>query len=189
VAINGGGFVPGLVYSPVQQGLLYARTDVGGFYRWDNANSRWIPLTDMYGTTQGNNYGGESIAPDPVNANVVYAAAGFSGTGAILSSSDQGTSWTVHSVAISMAGNNDGREAGERLVVDPNLTSKLYFGSRWQGLWASTNSAANWSQVGSFPVNGDSGYGLSWVIFDPHGTSGTASATLYVGRYGYEFGQ
>lgn len=181
VAINGGGFVPGLVYSPVQQGLLYARTDVGGFYRWNNSAGQWVALTDMFGLSQSNNYGGESIAPDPVNANVVYAAAGFSGTGVILSSTDQGTSWTVHSVPISMAGNNDGREAGERLVVDPHLTSKLYFGSRWQGLWVSTDSAASWSQVTNFPVSGDSGYGLAWVLFDPHGTSGSASATIYVG--------
>ncbi len=179
VAIMGGGFVPGLVYSPVQQNLLYARTDVGGFYRWNNSTSQWVPLTDMYGG--GNNFGGESIAPDPVNANVVYAAAGFSGAGTILSSTDQGNSWTANAIPVSIAGNNDGREAGERLAVDPNLTSKLYFASRWQGLWVSANSAASWTQVGSFPVLGDTGYGLSWVIFDPHGTSGSASATIYVG--------
>ncbi len=136
------------------------------------------PLTDMY---RGNNFGGESIAPDPVNANVVYAAAGFSGPGTILSSTNQGNSWTANPIPVSIAGNNDGREAGERLAVDPNLTSKLYFGSRWQGLWTSADSAASWSQVTSFPVSGDAGYGLGWVIFDPHGTSGSASATIYVG--------
>ncbi len=179
VVIMGGGFVPGLAYSPVSQGLLYARTDVGGFYRWNNSAGQWIPLTDMYGG--GNNFGGESIAPDPVNANVVYAAAGFSGPGTILSSTNQGNSWTANAIPVTIAGNNDGREAGERLAVDPNLTSKLYFSSRWQGLWVSTNSATSWSQVTAFPVNGDTGYGLSWVIFDPHGTSGSASATVYVG--------
>ncbi len=186
VVIMGGGFVPGLAYSPVSQGLLYARTDVGGFYRWNNSVGQWVPLTDMYGPTQANNYGGESIAPDPVNPNVVYAAAGSSGTGAILSSTNQGGSWTVNSIPVSIAGNNDGREAGERLAVDPNLNSILYFGSRWQGLWESTNSAASWSQVTSFPVLGDTGYGLSWVLFPPptngYGNpSGSASATIYVG--------
>ncbi|HJT22961.1 MAG TPA: hypothetical protein VJ873_00175, partial [bacterium] len=186
VVIMGGGFVPGIAYSPVSQGLLYARTDVGGFYRWNSSTSQWSPLIDMFGPTEGNYFAGESIAPDPVNANIVYAAGGGSGTGAILSSSNQGNSWTVNSTAISMAGNNDGREAGERLAVDPNLNSKLYFGSRWQGLWVSTNSAASWSQVGSFPVLGDAGYGLSWVIFPPptggYGNpSGSASATIYVG--------
>ncbi len=186
VVIMGGGFVPGLAYSPVAQGLLYARTDVGGFYRWNNSASQWVPLTDMYGPSQSNNYGGESIAPDPVNPNVVYAAAGSSGTGVILSSTNQGGSWTVNAIPVSIAGNNDGREAGERLAVDPNLDSILYFGSRWQGLWVSANSASSWSQVTSFPVLGDAGYGLSWVLFPPptngYGNpSGSASATIYVG--------
>jgi len=186
VAINGGGFVPGLVYSPVQQGLLYARTDVGGFYRWNSSTSAWSPLIDMFGHAQGNYFGGESIAPDPVNPNIVYAAAGSSGPGAILSSTDQGATWTVNPVSFAIKGNDDGRNAGERLAVDPNLNSILYFGSRSDGLWVSTNSAASWSQVTSFPVTGDSDYGLSWVIFPPPSggyghPSGSASPTIYVG--------
>jgi hypothetical protein len=186
VVINGGGFVPGLVYSPVQQGLLYARTDVGGFYRWNSATSDWSPLIDMFGHSQGNYFGGESIAPDPVNPNIVYAAAGSSGPGAILSSTDQGATWTINPVSFAIKGNDDGRNAGERLAVDPNLNSILYFGSRSDGLWVSTNSAASWSQVTSFPVTGDSDYGLSWVIFPPPSAgyghpSGAASSTIYVG--------
>jgi hypothetical protein len=186
VSIMGGGFVPGLAYSPVQQGLIYARTDVGGIYRWNNSTSQWVPLTDMFGPAQGGNFGGESIAPDPVNPNVVYAAVGMSAYGTILSSTNQGNSWIANPIPVSIAANNDGREAGERLAVDPNLNSKLYFGSRWQGLWVSTNSAAGWSQVTSFPVTGDAGYGISWVIFPPptggYGhPSGSASTTIYAG--------
>jgi hypothetical protein len=189
VPIQGGGFVPGLVYSPVQSGLLYARTDVGGFYRWNSTAGQWVQLTNMFtGTQTENNYfGGESIAPDPVNPNIVYAAAGSNGSvNAILSSANQGTTWTINSVSFAIKGNDDGREAGERLAVDPNLDSILYFGSRSNGLWKSTNSAATWAQVTNFPVNGDADYGISWVIFPkPSGgygnPSGSASSTIYVG--------
>ena len=184
VTIPAGGFVAGVEFSPVQSGLYYCRTDMGGFYRWDNTNSVWVPLTDMFGSSQYTYYGGESIAPDPVNANNVYIAAGMyltNGNGAILSSTNQGNSWTVNSIAVPMGGNNDGREAGERLAVDPNLNSILYFGSRNNGLWKSTNSASTWSQVAAFPTNGDAGYGLSYEIFLPGGNPSSGAETLFVG--------
>ena len=181
----GGGFVDGVVASPVSQGLFYARTDVGGAYRWDEANGRWIPITDMFPMSQGNYLGIESIAPDPVDGNLVYAAAGMyltAGNGVILSSTDQGNSWTVNNIGIAMGGNATGRGMGERLAVDPNKNNVLFFGSRNNGLWQSTNSASNWSQVGTFPTYGASSYGLPVVIIDGQGgTPGTASATIFVG--------
>ena len=184
VPVPGGGFVAGLVYSRAVSGLIYARTDIGGFYRWDSATSLWIPLTDMFGINQVTYFGGESIAPDPVNANNVYAAAGMyegSGNGVILSSTNQGNTWTINSIPVPMGGNEDGRQAGERLAVDPNLNSILYFGSRRNGLWKSTNSAASWSQVTSFPTNGDAGYGITYEIFLPGGNPGAGAETIFVG--------
>lgn len=45
---------------------------------------------------------------------------------------------------------------GERLAVDPNDNSILFFGARnGNGLWKSTNSAETWTQVTSFPSVGE----------------------------------
>ena len=76
VAIGGGGFVSGLVFHPSERGLLYARTDVGGAYRWDAAAQRWSALTDWLGAEDVNLAGIESIAIDPADPERVYLAAG-----------------------------------------------------------------------------------------------------------------
>lgn len=184
VTVPAGGFVSGIEFSPIQSGLVYCRTDIGGVYRWDGTNNVWVPLNDMFSNSQYNNYGGESLAPDPVNANIVYMAAGMytaSGNGVMLRSTDQGNTWTSYSIAVPMGGNNDGRNAGERLAVDPNNNAILFFGSRNNGLWKSTNSAASWAQVGAFPTNGNAGYGLNFVVIDKRGGNASGSVSLYVG--------
>jgi photosystem II stability/assembly factor-like uncharacterized protein len=183
--ILGGGFVSGIEFSHAQpaQNLVYARTDVGGAYRWDG--TRWNPITDWVGRDNSNLMGIESIAPDPVDPNVVYVAAGeyLTTNGFMLRSTDQGKTWEPpHAIGIPMGGNADGRNVGERLAVDPNLTSTLYFGSRNSGLWTSADSATTWTRVASFPVTGPTSYGLSFVFFDGRGgSSGVPTSTIYVG--------
>ncbi len=188
VVVLGGGFVSGVAFGA--GGTPYARTDVGGAYRWDDGASgssdgHWAALLDWAGPADSNLMGVESIAPDPSDPNTVYAAVGeylTSGNGQILSSKDRGATWTRSPIAVPMGGNSDGRSMGERLAVDPNLPSSLYFGSRSLGLWQSVDSAATWQAVSSFPATGNTGIGLSLVTFDPRsGAAGTASSTLYVG--------
>ncbi len=183
VVVPAGGAIQDVVFSRAEQGLSYIRTDMGGAYRKDNNNSNWIPLTDWL--DDWNLYGVESIAPDPVNPDIVYAALGqtYAGTnGAFIVSNDRGNTWTQHPLPFMCGANNSNNYAGERLAIDPNLRTTLFFGSRLDGLWKSTNSGADWNKITSFPVNGDSGNGLSYVILDKNsGTSGNASQTIYVG--------
>ncbi len=191
VTIVGGGFVPGIVFSPAERGLMYCRTDIGGAYRRDSLSNRWIPLTDWIGWDDWNLLGIESIGLDPQDSARVYLAAGtytqsWAGNGAILRSSDRGETWARTNMPFKMGGNEDGRSTGERLVVDPSQTAILYFGSRKDGLWRSVDYGANWSKVSSFPTGSlTSGLGIGFILFDPRGSvAGQACLTIYAGCSG-----
>ena len=125
VTVGGGGFSPNIIFSPVEQGLAYLRTDIGGLYRYNRHAQRWLPLQD--GMPEGNYFGVESVAPDPRDANVVYAAVGMyrSGPAAILRSMNRGATWKIVPVPFRMGGNEDGRGLGERLAIDPQDTDIL----------------------------------------------------------------
>lgn len=179
VTVGAGGYAPGIVFSPAERGLAYLRTDMGGAYRWDSVAMRWVPLQDSNAVSSY--MGIESIAPDPRDPAIVYMAAGMSARApaAILRSADRGKTWRVTPVPFEMGGNEAGRGLGERLAVDPNRTSTLFFGSRHDGLWRSDDAGAHWNKVSSFPLSGlgtpaprQTHGGVAFVVFDP--TSGTA---------------
>src|SRR4051812_35983124 len=69
VQVHGGGFVTAIVFHPLQSGLCYARTDMGGAYRWDGPNHAWIPLTDFLNRDQSDDMGVLALAIDPSNLN------------------------------------------------------------------------------------------------------------------------
>ncbi|WP_405534602.1 cellulose binding domain-containing protein [Streptomyces sp. NBC_00075] len=200
--IDGGGFVPGIVFNRSERNLAYARTDIGGAYRWQESTKTWTPLLDSVGWDRWGHTGVVSLASDSVDPNKVYAAVGTytnswdPGNGAVLRSGDRGASWQRADLPFKLGGNMPGRGMGERLAVDPNRNSVLYLGApSGKGLWRSTDSGATWSQVANFPNVGNyaqdptdtSGYasdnqGIVWVTFDEStGTAGSATRTIYVG--------
>lgn len=200
--IDGGGFVPGIVFNRSERNLAYARTDIGGAYRWQESSKTWTPLLDSVGWDDWGHTGVVSIASDSVDPNRVYAAVGTytnswdPKNGAVMRSSDRGASWQKANLPFKLGGNMPGRGMGERLAVDPNRNSVLYLGApSGKGLWRSTDSGAGWSQVANFPNVGNyaqdpsdtSGYasdnqGIVWVTFDEStGTAGSATKTVYVG--------
>ena len=188
VVTLGGGFVTGVIFSPAQKDLIYARTDVGGAYRWNQADSSWIPITDHFGRAESNYMGIESIAVDPTDANKVYMAVGtytqsWAGTGAMVRSTDQGKTWQQTDLAIKMGGNEYGRSTGERLAVDPNDPKTLLFGSRRAGMWKSADGAKSWTKLAGYTLPDDqAGIGINFVLFEKKsGTAGKPTPTIYAG--------
>ena len=152
--IGGGGFVTGLVVHPTTTDLFYIRTDVGGAYRWNESTDTWsqMLLSDRVPNPTKDDYRVESIAISRSNSQTVYVAVGEdhgseSGSGRILKSTNRGQSWSDSGQRWWMQGNGGGRTGGERLAVDPNNGSVVYFGSRRQGLWRSTNGGDSWGQI------------------------------------------
>jgi xyloglucan-specific exo-beta-1,4-glucanase len=189
VAMGGGGFVSGIVASSTEKNLFYARTDVGGAYRWNEANASWIPLTDWVGEDQVGFLGVESIALDPNSPAKVYMLVGINyfngGKSAILRSNDYGENFTVTEITSQFKahGNGMGRQTGERLVVDPNDSSVLFCGTRSAGLFKSTNSGSSWIRVTALGVvTTPNENGIDFVVFDKaSGSQGKPTPTVYLG--------
>ncbi len=189
VTMGGGGLVSGLVAHPLRRGLLYARTDVGGAYRWQEDEQRWQPLTDWVGEREKGLLGVESLAVDPQDPARVFMLAGTAywngGRSAILRSLDAGASWRIIDVTAQWRahGNGLGRQSGEKLAVDPHLGSVVLCGTRTAGLFRSADSGDTWQAVAGFPVaETPSGNGVAFVLFDSaSGSPGRATPTLYAG--------
>ncbi|MBC8107489.1 MAG: cellulase, partial [Anaerolineae bacterium] len=192
VAVRGGGFVTAIVAHPRERDLFYARTDVGGAYRWDAPTKEWVALTDWIGMADANLTGCESVAVDLSDPNRVYLALGTYtnprvGNGAIVRSNDRGKTFQRTDMPFKMGANEAGRGNGERLAVDPNDGNIIFFGSRDAGLWKSADGAATWKRVDAFPAiatenssrandRWNQPVGIVFVVFDPQ-----QRGTIYAG--------
>lgn len=188
VAIGGGGFVSAIVPSKTEPDLIYARTDVGGAYRWDADNTRWIPLTDWVSEEETGLLGIESIATDPQQPNRLYMLTGISyfnsGKTALLRSTDYGQTFSVLDVTSQFRahGNGMGRQTGEKLQVDPLNSQIIYAGTRWNGLFKSTNYGSTWTRLNGLNVTTTPNEnGISFVVLDSASSTAGQTQTLYVG--------
>ncbi|MFE5891758.1 1,4-beta-glucanase [Streptomyces sp. NPDC056462] len=179
-AVMGGtGFVTGVLFHPAVRGLAYARTDIGGAYRWDDRAARWTPLTDHLGWDDWNLLGVEAIAVDPAHPDRLYLALGtyaqsWASNGAVVRSDDRGATWTRTDLTVKLGANEDGRGTGERLLVDPRDSDTLWLGTRHDGLLKSTDRGATWAAVTGFPASPSAtGQGVTLLV--------AAGRALYAG--------
>lgn len=185
VEIGGGGFVTG-VFSTCEENVYYARTDVGGAYRWDEAEQHWKSLGYWVTDDDKGLLGIDGLAVDPNDASKLYLLAGteyFSGgKTAVLVSDDYGETFDVVDVTdkIKAHGNGMGRGNGERIAVDPNNGSIIFVGGRTGGMLKSTDSGKTWEQVASFPVTSTANNnGINGILFDPSSEKDGASQRIY----------
>ncbi|MFF8638504.1 WD40/YVTN/BNR-like repeat-containing protein [Streptomyces pilosus] len=179
VVIGGTGFITGVLFHPRVRGLAYARTDIGGAYRWDDRRERWVPLLDHIGWDDWNLLGVEAMAVDPAHPDRLYLACGtyaqsWGSNGAVLRSEDRGATWRRTDLTVRLGANEDGRGTGERLLVDPRDSDTLWLGTRHDGLLRSADRGATWAPANGFPATPSAtGQGVTLLV--------AAGRTLYTG--------
>ncbi|WP_175408860.1 sialidase family protein [Streptomyces sp. TRM64462] len=178
--IGGTGFITGVLFHPSVRGLAYARTDIGGAYRWEDRTGCWKPLTDHIGWDDWNLLGVEAMAVDPAHPDRLYLALGtytqpWAGNGAVLRSDDRGATWSRTDLDVKLGANEDGRGTGERLLVDPRDSSVLWLGTRHDGLLRSADRGATWgpSPLPASAVPSPTGQGVTFLV--------AAGRTVYAG--------
>ena len=173
VPIVGGGFVDGIVLHPNDKNVRFCRTDMGGAYRWDSQDQKWIAMQDDLSLADSNLQGVESIAVDPQDSRSVYLACGTYTSNrntAICYSRDGGLTFTRVDVPFTMGGNENGRGNGERMMVDPVNGDIIYMGTRMHGLWRSTDRGESWQRVDSFPDVTEKIGGNDWQSWNNRGS-------------------
>ncbi len=151
IPIPGGGFVTGFVFHPRVPGICYARTDVGGVYRLNRRENRWIPLMDWVGHPHEGLMQTLSIALDPDRPGRVMVLSGNEWPGrnkpgqrqesALLISEDYGEHWEIRPVPFAVNGNGPSRSCMEKLAF---VRNRLYYASPNQGLFMSEDLGRSW---------------------------------------------
>ncbi|RAU95724.1 cadherin-like beta sandwich domain-containing protein [Paenibacillus sp. YN15] len=194
VKIYPGGFVTGMVIHPTEPELKYARTDVGGAYRWNPDSQEWVPLMESFGLNELNLMGIDGIAVSRTEPDIVYVAAGMYGNKPndphdVLKSTDRGQTWQRTNLNKRFYGNSTGsagdqRLDGERIQVDPYNADIVYVGTRYDGLWRSLDGGENWQQITAIPL-GTAPAGVTNVEFDySAGAVDGRAKVIYIGVEG-----
>jgi xyloglucan-specific exo-beta-1,4-glucanase len=184
--VPGGGFVTGFCFHPNKKDILYARTDIGGVYRYDFSERTWVSLMDHVKAIEKWESYPLSIALDPKHPDWIYIAAGDLKSNFICRSKDFGKHFEYYKLSAGVHGNAPGRGTGERLAVDPHNSSILYFGSQTEGLLVSEDYGESWSKLPVKPEGGNTETDLAFVWLDPRSKKEDRCQTIVVSTSGKE---
>ncbi|MEL6106450.1 MAG: hypothetical protein AAFU85_10450 [Planctomycetota bacterium] len=166
-----GGWMTGMHIHPSGT-PVFARSDVGSAYRWDEKTRSWanvvtassMPSQDVHWSRHS---GVLSIVSAPSDASVAYLAY----QDGLYRSRDGGDHWTRTSFPkMAMKPNDDSSKlSGERLSVDPRNPDVVFFGSINDGLWRTRDGGTSWSRTDGVPY-GSPERGVRQVLFDVNST-------------------
>lgn len=163
--IPGGGYVTGFSFHQNVSHILYARTDIGGVYRYDYENEKWQSLMNHVTMEDLSESFPIAIALDPKRAEKIFIACGVNepNAGVLAISEDYGQSFTYEKVPTLIHGNLNGRGTGARLIVDVKDSNTLYFASQQGGLLQSKDGGKTWVVL---DVNGEKYMTCVWQSED-----------------------
>ncbi len=185
VSMGGGGFVSG-VFATSQDGLYYARTDVGGAYRYNSETQLWESMS--YGISEDDQgfLGIAALAFGESDPNRVYMLAGTSylssGRTALFISDDYGVTFRRTELSdFKVDGNGMGRGNGERLAVDPKNSDIVYAGFMSSGgMIKSTDGGATYTVLDlGTDTTTDNSNGICSIVIDPDSGDENSCSTIY----------
>ncbi|MCM1505906.1 MAG: 1,4-beta-glucanase [Ruminococcus flavefaciens] len=184
--IGGGGFVAGIVTG---QKEMYLRTDVGGAYKWDYDQNRWVQLFDFLNDAERGFLSVKGMAIDPTDDNTVYFLCGcayFSDARTIIyKTTDGGETFTGVDVTehIQIHGNGDGRECIEPIAIDPDNPDTIYAGgdvtAGKSALIKSTDGGKTWNPVMGYDDLGLFSGTLKYPMWTENMVRGTEPSKQY----------
>ena len=155
--IGGGGFVSGIVTG---KEVMYARTDVGGAYKYNYDTESWEQLLAFINDADRGLLSVDAMAIDPTDDNTAYFLCGCAYFSAektvIFKTTDGGKTFKEIDVTslIKVMGNGDGRQCGEAIAVDPDNPKVIYAGgdvtsneNSESALIKSTDGGETWAPV------------------------------------------
>lgn len=148
--IPGGGYVTGFLFSKKEKDVLYARTDIGGTYRFDYKTRKWISLISHVTMVDLSETFPIALAIDEEKLGSLFIACGVNRreSGVLAISEDYGETFRYETIPTMIHGNLNGRGTDERLWVEGE---KLWFASQTGGLYYSEDLGKNWSKLTAMP--------------------------------------
>ncbi|MGN0581857.1 MAG: dockerin type I domain-containing protein [Oscillospiraceae bacterium] len=184
--MGGAGFVSGIVTG---QKEMYLRTDVGGCYRYDYDQNRWVQIFDFITDADRGLLSCKGIAIDPTDDMTAYFLCGcayFSNARTVIfKTTDGGRTFTEVDVTehIQVHGNGDGRECIEPIAVDPDDPDTIYAGgdvtAGKSALIKSTDGGKTWNPVIGYDDLGLFPGELKYPMWTDNMVRGTEPAKQY----------